>query len=264
MRSRSRSRSHVRLTCRLCGQEHGPVKLAPGEKALCIRCDTVLAQGSRLSPDSGLVFALTGLILAIPAAMLPFIHAGKLGEERGTVLFTGVLSLWEGGMRILALLVLFCGGILPLLLLLLLAVLHAVDRFQWTKMGMQSLYRTARFLEHGSIPEVQVLAVLVALTKLGSLVDVSIGAGFWCYCGMTISLVIAQHSFDFEVATLPAPGEERPDSPPRAPRFRHEIQPPRELQARLHARFTQHAPRPGHWRFRRQSCSCQPASPCRS
>jgi paraquat-inducible protein A len=205
-----RSRSHAHLTCRLCGQEHGAVKLAPGEKALCIRCDTVLAQGSRLSPDAGLVFSLTGLILAIPAALLPFIHAGKLGEERSTVLFTGVLSLWEEGMRLLALLVLFCGGILPVLLLLSLAILHAADRFQWVKAGLHPLYQMARFLEHGSFPEVQVLAVFVALMKLGSLVDVTIGAGFWCYCGMALCLVIAQHSFDFEVATLPSTEERAP------------------------------------------------------
>jgi paraquat-inducible protein A len=201
---RSRSRSHARLTCRLCGQEHGPVQLAPGEKAVCVRCDTVLAQGSRLSPDAGLVFALTGLILAVPAAVLPFIHAGKLGEERTTVLFTGVMSLWAGGMRALALLVLFCGGIMPVLLLISLAVLHAADRFNWSNPRFRPLYRTARFLEHGSFPEVQVLAVFVALMKLGSLVDVTIGTGFWCYCGMAFSLVMAQHSFDFEVQLRPS------------------------------------------------------------
>lgn len=205
-----RSRSHARLTCRLCGQEHGPVQLAPGEKALCVRCDTLLAQGSRVGPDTGLVFSLTGLILAIPAAVLPFVQAGKLGEERATVLFTGVLNLWESGMRALALLVLFCGGIMPVLLLILLMVLHAADRFRWTQAGLQSLYRTARFLEHGSIPEVQVLAVLVALTKLGSLVDITLGAGFWCYCGMALCLVIAQHSFDFELKTQPPSGEPAP------------------------------------------------------
>lgn len=200
---RSRSRSHAHLTCRLCGQEHGAVQLAPGEKALCVRCDSLLAQGSRLSPDTGLVFSLTGLILAVPAALMPFVSAGKLGEARSTVLFTGAVSLWEGGMRALAVLVILCGGILPLCLLVSLAVLHAADRFHWTAVGIRPWYPAARFLEHWAIPEVQVLAVFVALMKLGSLVDVTIGPGFWCYCAMTVCLVIAQRSFDFEVTTLP-------------------------------------------------------------
>lgn len=206
-----RSRSHPHLTCRLCGQEHGAIRLAPGEKALCVRCDSLLAQGTRLSPDTGLVFAITGLLLVVPAALLPFVQAGKLGEARNTVLFTSVTSLWEGGMRILALLVLLCGGILPGLLLAALAVLHAADRFNWSsKPSLRHLAQTARFLEHWSIPEVQVLAVFVALIKLGSLVDVTIGAGFWCYCGMALSLVVAQRSFDFEVTVLPAPGAPGP------------------------------------------------------
>lgn len=202
MRSRP-IRSHTRLTCRLCGQEHGPAQLAPGEKALCVRCDSVLAQGTRLDPDTGLVFALTGLILAVPAAVLPFITAGKLGEERISLLFTGVGSLWDGGMRMLALLVLLCGGILPVLLLATLAALHAAARLGWRKGSLHALYPTARFLEHWSIPEVQVLAVFVALMKLGSLVNVTIEPGFWCYCGMSFCLVIAQRTFDFEAIAPP-------------------------------------------------------------
>lgn len=194
-------RSHARLTCRLCGQEHGPARLAPGEKALCVRCDTVLAQGTRLSPDAALVFSLTGLIFAVPAAVLPFIGAGKLGDERVSLLFTGVGSLWDSGMRALAILVLLCGGVLPLLLLATLAALHAPARLGWPRARFRPLYQTARFLEHWSIPEVQVLAVFVALMKLGSLVDVTIGPGFWCYCAMALSLVIAQRSFDFEAVS---------------------------------------------------------------
>ena len=192
------TRTHGHLICRLCGLEHGPAELGPGEKALCVRCETTLAQGSRLSPDTGLVFALTGLILAIPATALPFITAGKLGEERASLLFTGVWSLWADGMRALALLVLLCGAVLPLLQLVTLAILHAAHRLRWEEAHVRVLHPVARFLEHWSIPEVQVLAVFVALMKLGSLVDVTIEPGFWCYCAMSFCLVIAQESFDFE------------------------------------------------------------------
>ena len=194
------------LTCRLCGQEHRPARLEPGEKALCVRCDSVLAQGPRLGPEVALVFALTGLAFAVPAAMLPFIRAGKLGDERISLLFTGVGALWAGGMRAMAALVLLCGGLLPLALLATLAALHmparlGCGRFDWTP-----ACRAAHFLGRWAIPEVQVLAVLVALAKLGSVVDVSIGPGFWCYCAMALSLLIAQNSFDFDPTTQPRAG----------------------------------------------------------
>jgi paraquat-inducible protein A len=189
-----------RLTCHLCGQEHRLVSLLPGEKALCVRCDSVLAKGSRLGADAALVFSITGLILALPAALLTFVSAGKLGAERLSLLFTGVGSLWDGGMRALAVLVLLCGGLIPLALLATLAAVHAPARLGWPKARFEPLFRAAKVLEHWALPEVQVLAVLVALMKLGSVVDVTIGPGFWCYCAMALSLLIAQHSFDFDSA----------------------------------------------------------------
>jgi paraquat-inducible protein A len=200
--------SQARLACHLCGQEHRPVHLEPGEKAFCVRCEAVLAQGTRLGPDTALVFSITGLIFALPAALLPFVSAGKLGDERISLLFTGVWSLWDGGMGPLAFLVFLCGGLLPFALLATLAVLHASSRLGWQNDDLRFLFRVARVLQHWAIPEVQVLAILVALMKLGSLVEVTIGPGFWCYCAMALSLLIAQHSFDFDSAvTTPSTGE---------------------------------------------------------
>jgi paraquat-inducible protein A len=70
----------------------------------------------------------------------------------------------------------------------------------WQNEDLRFLFRVARVLQHWAIPEVQVLAILVALMKLGSVVEVTIGPGFWCYCAMALSLLIAQHSFDFDSA----------------------------------------------------------------
>jgi paraquat-inducible protein A len=192
--------STARLACHLCGQEHRPIHLEPGEKALCVRCEGVLAQGTRLGPDTALVFSITGLLLAAPAALLPFVSAGKLGDERISLLFTGVWNLWDCGMGPLAVLVFLFGGLLPFALLATLAVLHTSSRLGWKNNDLHFLFRVARVLQHWAIPEVQVLAVLVALMKLGSVVEVTIGPGFWCYCAMALSLLIAQHSFDFDSA----------------------------------------------------------------
>jgi paraquat-inducible protein A len=169
-----------------------------------VRCGTVLARSTRRGPDTALVFSITGLALALPAALLPFVSAGKFGAERISLLFTGVKFLWNSGMRALAVLVLLCGGLLPLAYLVILAVLHAPTRLDRQKNGFRLLHRSANGLEHWAIPEVQVLAVLVALIKLGSIVDVAIGPGFWCYCAMVFSLLIAQHTSRFNPA-IPLP-----------------------------------------------------------
>lgn len=194
----------TRLTCRICGQVHHPAPLASGEKALCTRCGALLAVGPRFGPDSTFVFSVTGLILSVPASLLPFVGAGKLGDERMSRLFTGVGALWDNGMRGVAVLVLLCGGLLPFALLATLAVLHLPERLGWRPGATGPLLRAARSMEHWSIPEVQVLAVLVALMKLGSIVEVRIGPAFWFYCAMAISLILAQQSFEFESPLSPA------------------------------------------------------------
>jgi paraquat-inducible protein A len=202
---------HAHLTCRLCGTEHRAVRLARGETARCTRCDGVLAKRTR-GGDIPLIFCVTGLVLALPACFLPFISAGKLGAERVSTLFTGVGALWGNGMRALALLILLCGALLPVFLLATLAVLQAPPRWTAWFASRDILARTARMLELGAIPEVQVLAVLVALMKLGSLVNVRIGPAFWFYCAMSFCLLIAQRSFDhggFSVRP-PDPREARP------------------------------------------------------
>jgi paraquat-inducible protein A len=196
------------LTCYLCGKEHRMVRLDPGETARCVRCDGVLAKG-RHGGAVPLVLCVTGLVLALPACFLPFISAGKFGAERVSTLFTGVGALWENGMRALAILVLLCGALLPIFLLGTLAIIQAPSRlFGWVA-SPELLAHAARTLELGAIPEVQVLAVLVALTKLGSQVNVTIGAGFWFYCCMSFCLLLAQRSFDSGAFLVKKPGRDK-------------------------------------------------------
>jgi paraquat-inducible protein A len=185
----------TRLTCPLCGFEHQLISLGPGESALCRRCDTVLARGSRFGRDATLVFTLTGLILAIPALFLPFIGAGKFGQEHGGLLLTGVEGLWDNRMRLLAIWVLLCGTAVPVALLGILAGYLLPERLGWAQNHAEILSRAAHAMAYWAIPEVQMLAVLVALMKLGSLVNVTIGAGFWAYAGMSFSLLLAWRSF---------------------------------------------------------------------
>jgi paraquat-inducible protein A len=118
-------------------------------------------------------------------------------------------------MRSLAVLVLFCGIVLPVALLASLAVLHWPWRLALRSLDRRLLFHAAHFVEHWAFPEVQVLAVFVAIMRLGRVVDIEIGPGFWCYCAMAFFLVLAQRSFDFEVLepTSDAAGRAKPATP---------------------------------------------------
>ena len=174
------------LTCRLCGCVHQPVALALGETARCVRCNHPLAKADRGGKHAPAALALTGLIFAAPAALLPFMTIEKLGSARSGNFLTGVASLNENGMPFLAVWILVCGGLAPLLLLAALAVSrHYPDHAQ----------RWGRVLAHWAMPEVYVLAVLVALTRLGRIVHVEVNAGLWCYTAMSLALLAAWQAF---------------------------------------------------------------------
>jgi paraquat-inducible protein A len=201
-----------RFTCRYCGHEHRAVALKPYQKALCTRCGLALAKGTRFGSDSTVALIITAVIVAVPAFFLPFVTVSKLGSGRTGHLLAGARALWMEDMQLLSIWVALCACIAPFLMLASLAVLTLPPRFgqRWPWTGW--LRRAAIAMEEWSMPEVYVLAVLVALTKLGSLVDVKIEPGFWCYATMSLLLLLSWRNF--RLGPPPFSSPERAQSSP--------------------------------------------------
>jgi paraquat-inducible protein A len=162
-----------------------------------VRCGTVLARRGLFGREATLAYTLTGLILIAPSLVLPFATVSKLGAVHVSRLFTGIVALWQDGRILLAVWAAICGLVASVLLLSLLAVLQLQARRAASSTGRETLTRIATLLEPWSIPEVNILAVLVAFIKLGSVVDVTIGPGLWCYAGLSLATLLAWRSFDF-------------------------------------------------------------------
>ncbi|HUG10745.1 MAG TPA: paraquat-inducible protein A [Opitutaceae bacterium] len=166
----------------------------------CPRCTTALARGSsRL--EIPLAFALTAIVLYLAALNLPFATAAKFGEAQTGYLFSGVATLWSGGYQELAILVVGCGLAAPLILNAALTVILVFSRKGLAKPVMQACLRIASWVEKWSMPEVQMLAVIVAFTKISTLVETRPGAGLWLYGAAAFFTLLAWRRFDASVFT---------------------------------------------------------------
>lgn len=184
------------ITCPLCGRLHHAIAARVGEHAFCADCGSPLPRPDR-RPDTALAFTITALILALPAVQLPLVVVRKFGAEHASYLWTGVRALWQQGMPLLSVWVALCGIAVPLALLATLLLLVFAPP---ADVGSPPRFwrRAAQALQHWSMPEVQVLAVLVAFVKIGALVHVSPGAGLWFYGAMTLAMLFAWRSSESE------------------------------------------------------------------
>lgn len=188
------------LACPWCGQLHQRVPLRPGDTARCVRCTSALATGRASNWIVTLAWVLTGLILWVPANVLPLVSLSQFGAAHESQLASGVTGLWQHGLPWIAVLVALCGIIAPFLLLLVLAALLIPIALRHPSTRPRLLIRWLRALELWSIPEVYLLGVLVAFIKLGDVVPAAPGAGLWCHAAMSIALFIAWRRFDIDAA----------------------------------------------------------------
>ena len=146
--------------------------------------------------EAPLAFAFTALILLAAAFCLPLATAAKFGESHSGYLISGVTSLWRQGDWHLALLVLGCGFVVPLLLTGLLCLLLVGAHRRRPQPALRGCLRLAVRLEQWAMPEVQMLGIIVAFTKLSALVATRPDAGLWLYGAAAFFTLLAWKKFD--------------------------------------------------------------------
>ena len=152
-------------------------------------------------PDSlsrSWAYLLAAVILYFPANLYPILKSRTVvGEERDTIL-QGVVLLWRSGSWPLALLVFFASIVVPLLkmlaMTLLLVSVHA--RWTWRLQERTELFRLLEFVGRWSMLDIYVVALLVALVRLGALATMDAGPGALAFGAVVVLSMLAAHAFD--------------------------------------------------------------------
>ncbi|WP_461481546.1 paraquat-inducible protein A [Porticoccus sp.] len=148
---------------------------------LCSRCGALVQDARQDSLNRTLALSLTGLILAIPANLLPIMEFTISGLSTRNTMLNGAFKLFESGYAWMAFLVIFCSVIAPLANLLLLFVISAGAHWRFMYPWLPQLLRLYHHLEEWGMLDVYMLGILVALIKIRDLGDLAISGGLYSF-----------------------------------------------------------------------------------
>lgn len=183
--------------CHCCGLVHRVPGLADGDQARCVRCSCIVDSGSRSGEQSAarcLAAALGALVLFFPAILLPILKIEKLGHHHEASLLGGTIDLLRHGSWFVGLVVLVFSIVVPLVKILALIELSWISLMgrahrAWT-------YRVVEWAGRWSMMDVLLLALMVALVKLGELVQFSLGPAVFAFVLCVVMSLLASAMFD--------------------------------------------------------------------
>jgi paraquat-inducible protein A len=182
------------LVCHICHLPSRPLAPHP----CCPRCGAALHARKPNSLARTWALTLTAYILYIPANLLPVMTVTMSGRGEPDTIMSGVKELALGGMWPLALLVFFASVTVPVLKLLVLTYLLLSVQFKshWRPRERTVLYRITEAVGRWSMIDIFVIAILVAIVKLGALATIEAGAGAVAFGGVVVVTMFAAMSFD--------------------------------------------------------------------
>jgi paraquat-inducible protein A len=186
------------ISCETCGLVQRMAPVQPGTAAECARCGDAIVQRGRGSLELTAALALAALILYIPANIYPILRMNLRGMYTESTVWDGVVSLVNTNQFLVAAIVFLASMVIPVLKL---AGLFFLVISSKAGMGrrLRSRTRIYKFIDRvgpWAMLDVFLLAVLVALVKLGTWATVLPGPGLLAFAAVVVLTMLASASFD--------------------------------------------------------------------
>jgi paraquat-inducible protein A len=174
------------VVCEECGLAHRWLPVARGETARCTRCEAVLGRPHRLSIDAVLALTVAAAAAWLLAVNTPLLSLSLRGGAESTTLPAAILSAWQSGTPIVAVVAAVTALVAPaafialrLYVLFPLAAGKKAPGFAWC---VRALHQAGRW----NMAEVLTVGVLLSLVRLAGLADASPGPGLFALGAMTL------------------------------------------------------------------------------
>jgi paraquat-inducible protein A len=189
--------SSARLrACHCCGLVHTLPAVVLGEVALCSRCGArIYRPRGRHANAWSFATALSALILYPVAISLPVLEIERFGHMNAASIWSGVISLLSRGHMLVGVVVLVCSVVIPLLKLAGLLAITSRGGIL-SRRHRAGTYRLIEQVGRWGMVDVLLVALMVAILKLGDLVEVTPGPGVLAFTLCVGLSLVASACFD--------------------------------------------------------------------
>lgn len=167
-----------------------------GFKAICPRCGESLYQSKHNSVEHAFALAITGLLLFVPANLLPVMSLQILGLQQSTTIYQGALAIFNAGLHWTAALVFVASIVVPLAKILLMLFVSGSLYLERYTPPLPYAFRYYHYLDEWGMLEVYMLGILVSVVKLKGMATVIPDIGLLCFVGLLLVTTLLSSMMD--------------------------------------------------------------------
>src|ERR1035438_9263876 len=186
------------VVCDICGLPQRMEPLQKGDVAICVRCGSILATHKKRSLERTAAFSFAALLLYLPANLYPILRMEFHGVFTESTVWDSCANLFRDGQWPVAIIVFMASILIPLLKLLGLFFLVVTTKFKLKQARTQRMrvYKIIDVIGPWAMLDVFMLAILVALVKLGRIATVLPGPGLLAFASVVVLTILASSSFE--------------------------------------------------------------------
>ena len=180
------------IACTRCGRVHA------GHEKRCARCGGALESRDTNSLQRVWALLFAGLVMFVPANILPMLRTATLVEKTESTIVGGVVDLIHYGNYGIAAIVFIASIMIPVGKFIAIAYLAiSVQRkSQLNQHQRHRLYEVVEFIGRWSMIDVFVVAILSALVQLDGIATINPGVAAFSFALSVVFTMLSAQSFD--------------------------------------------------------------------
>ena len=180
------------IGCPNCDEVYTARMPAPGEKAVCGRCKTVLISNRENAGLRILALSVAVLVLVTAAVFFPFLSINAAGLGNRVSLLDVATSFRSGILVLVSVASVLLIVLVPLLRTAMLVYVIAPLEFGFPPLRYaRTAFRLAQELKPWAMTEIFSIGCAVALVKVADLARLEFGPAFWMFAALSIIVVIS-------------------------------------------------------------------------